>query len=170
MAYYKYNCPLHQYWECYFNAPLHDQSRYVGVSIICWPSCATSMCFLFCTLWIDVFCFGLWMAHSQIPCNAFPNNSTPRKNPVMMAVDLTPRFRRLNSQTRSFRENVQNGEYVFGINAFSRTIPTTKLSRYWNGAGRSDIYKITTHTHAHWSITVLHYCCTIVIMHPMEWC
>ncbi|XP_041833032.1 DEP domain-containing protein 4 [Melanotaenia boesemani] len=27
----------------------------------------------------------------------------------MMAVDLTPRFRRLNSQTRSFRENVQHG-------------------------------------------------------------
>ncbi|XP_040031312.2 DEP domain-containing protein 7 [Gasterosteus aculeatus] len=26
-----------------------------------------------------------------------------------MAVDLTPRFRRLNSQTRSFRENIQNG-------------------------------------------------------------
>ncbi|XP_071358927.1 DEP domain-containing protein 4 [Trachinotus anak] len=27
----------------------------------------------------------------------------------MMAVDLTPRFRRLNSQTRSFRENIQHG-------------------------------------------------------------
>ncbi|XP_023263967.1 DEP domain-containing protein 4 [Seriola lalandi dorsalis] len=27
----------------------------------------------------------------------------------MMAVDLTPRFRRLNSQTRSFRENIQPG-------------------------------------------------------------
>ncbi|XP_037617241.1 DEP domain-containing protein 4 [Sebastes umbrosus] len=27
----------------------------------------------------------------------------------MMAVDLTPRFRRLNSQTRSFRDNIQNG-------------------------------------------------------------
>ncbi|XP_068611455.1 DEP domain-containing protein 4 [Brachionichthys hirsutus] len=27
----------------------------------------------------------------------------------MMAVDLTPRFRRLNSQTRSFRENTQHG-------------------------------------------------------------
>ncbi|XP_028306134.1 DEP domain-containing protein 4 [Gouania willdenowi] len=26
-----------------------------------------------------------------------------------MALDLTPRFRRLNSQTRSFRENIQNG-------------------------------------------------------------
>ncbi|XP_037316144.2 DEP domain-containing protein 4 [Pungitius pungitius] len=26
-----------------------------------------------------------------------------------MAVDLTPRFRRLNSQTRSFRDNIQNG-------------------------------------------------------------
>ncbi|XP_068442845.1 DEP domain-containing protein 4 [Clinocottus analis] len=28
-----------------------------------------------------------------------------------MAVDLTPRFRRLNSQTRSFRENIQNGGF-----------------------------------------------------------
>ncbi|XP_068572836.1 DEP domain-containing protein 7-like isoform X1 [Cebidichthys violaceus] len=28
---------------------------------------------------------------------------------LVMAVDLTPRFRRLNSQTRSFRENIQNG-------------------------------------------------------------
>ncbi|XP_030296668.1 DEP domain-containing protein 4 [Sparus aurata] len=28
---------------------------------------------------------------------------------LMMAVDLTPRFRRLNSQTRSFRENIQHG-------------------------------------------------------------
>ncbi|KAM9334569.1 DEP domain-containing protein 4 [Symphorus nematophorus] len=27
----------------------------------------------------------------------------------MMAVDLTPRFRRLNSQTRSFRDNIQHG-------------------------------------------------------------
>ncbi|XP_042259246.1 DEP domain-containing protein 4 [Thunnus maccoyii] len=28
---------------------------------------------------------------------------------LVMAVDLTPRFRRLNSQTRSFRENIQHG-------------------------------------------------------------
>ncbi|TNN56248.1 DEP domain-containing protein 4 [Liparis tanakae] len=28
---------------------------------------------------------------------------------LVMAADLTPRFRRLNSQTRSFRENIHNG-------------------------------------------------------------
>lgn len=29
---------------------------------------------------------------------------------LVMAVDLTPRFRRLNSQTRSFREAIQHGK------------------------------------------------------------
>lgn len=37
----------------------------------------------------------------------------------MMAVDLTPRFRRLNSQTRSFRENIQHGKIqVLTLNKF----------------------------------------------------
>lgn len=35
-----------------------------------------------------------------------------------MAVDLTPRFRRLNSQTRSFRETAQHGKIlVIYVNA-----------------------------------------------------
>lgn len=35
-----------------------------------------------------------------------------RRRRFVMAVDLTPRFRRLNSQTRSFRVNIQHGKIL----------------------------------------------------------
>ena len=109
--------------RCMTNPDMSTYLSFVGLAV----RLQCVFFFVLCEFTFSVLAYG-WRIPKFLAMH--PNNSTPRKNPVMMAVDLTPRFRRLNSQTRSFRENVQNGEYVFGINAFSRTIPTTKLSRY----------------------------------------